>query len=190
MVECEALVPRASAYAVIKNRAGHLLMIRGAHGRLSLPGGGADPGETFSDTLRREVQEETGLKTKKLEHWQSYQNCVYFETEDIHYRVYLEVFMCEVENPEARLTHAGNPDDEGVPEWVDLRTVKDGELQNVFGGIVRALKNPPRHPTYADTVMIVFAGVVLPSILMSAIMVTMFIVGMYIANFLSIPLHQ
>ena len=35
-------------------------------GRYQLPGGRVEPGEVFSDALDREINEETGLKTKQL----------------------------------------------------------------------------------------------------------------------------
>jgi 8-oxo-dGTP diphosphatase len=51
--------------AVIKDRAGRLLLIRRGHepgaGLWSLPGGRIEPGETREQALRREVLEETGL---------------------------------------------------------------------------------------------------------------------------------
>jgi 8-oxo-dGTP diphosphatase len=48
---------RLAAYAVIRNSAGAVAAVQAPAGYW-LPGGGALPGETLQDTVRREVQEE------------------------------------------------------------------------------------------------------------------------------------
>lgn len=51
-----------SVTAVVRNEAGHLLLIHKTDNNLwALPGGGHDIGETVADTVVREVQEETGI---------------------------------------------------------------------------------------------------------------------------------
>lgn len=140
-VERAVLVPRASVYAIVRKDEYHLLMIRGTtNGRLTLPGGGVSNGEPYGAALSREVGEETGLKVSGMKYWAEYENFVYFEAEDTYWRIYLEIFTCEIEDLETPLTNAGNPDDEGTPEWVDLRTVRREELQNIFGDIVQFLQ--------------------------------------------------
>jgi 8-oxo-dGTP diphosphatase len=63
------IVQRAAMKAVIINPAGRVLILCEAKtykddtnvGRWHIPGGRVEPGEHFTDALRREVQEETGL---------------------------------------------------------------------------------------------------------------------------------
>ncbi|MFF8535363.1 NUDIX domain-containing protein [Streptomyces sp. NPDC015532] len=57
-----------SVVALVRNAAGDVLMIRRSdNGRWALPGGGHDVGESISDTVVREVWEETGIKAEVLD---------------------------------------------------------------------------------------------------------------------------
>ena len=51
---------RTGAYALIRSPDGCLALVEGREGRLFLPGGGCDDGETDPAALRREVAEECG----------------------------------------------------------------------------------------------------------------------------------
>ncbi len=54
-----------SVVAFVQNNAGDILVIeRSDNGRWALPGGGHDLGESITDTVVREVWEETGLKVE------------------------------------------------------------------------------------------------------------------------------
>ncbi|TDU05216.1 ADP-ribose pyrophosphatase YjhB (NUDIX family) [Streptomyces sp. 846.5] len=57
-----------SVVAFVQNDLGQILMIqRSDNGRWALPGGGHDLGEFISDTVVREVEEETGLKVEVID---------------------------------------------------------------------------------------------------------------------------
>ncbi|EPD55421.1 NUDIX domain-containing protein [Streptomyces sp. HGB0020] len=57
-----------SGVAFVRNDAGQVLMIRRSdNGRWALPGGGHDVGESISDTVVREVREETGIEVEVLD---------------------------------------------------------------------------------------------------------------------------
>ncbi|MFE0130832.1 NUDIX hydrolase [Streptomyces sp. NPDC059037] len=57
-----------SVVAFVQNGAGQVLMIqRSDNGRWALPGGGHDAGEFISDTVVREVWEETGIKVEIID---------------------------------------------------------------------------------------------------------------------------
>jgi ADP-ribose pyrophosphatase YjhB (NUDIX family) len=60
---------RIAAYGVVRDERGRLLLARAApfltlRGRWFLPGGGVDHGENPPDSLRREIEEESGLVVK------------------------------------------------------------------------------------------------------------------------------
>ena len=70
--------PVGAVVAILTDRAGDLLLLRRAHdpgkGRLGLPGGFVEPGETGEDALRREIREEVGLEVPRLEYLVSLPN--------------------------------------------------------------------------------------------------------------------
>ena len=62
----------AAVAALVVNKEGKLLLTtRGVepdYGKLDLPGGFVDPGETAEDALKRELWEELGMKVKSMEY--------------------------------------------------------------------------------------------------------------------------
>jgi 8-oxo-dGTP pyrophosphatase MutT (NUDIX family) len=64
--KANSVVP--SVTAVIRNEAGHLLLIHKTDNDLwALPGGGHEAGESISETVVREVKEETGINVQVLD---------------------------------------------------------------------------------------------------------------------------
>lgn len=56
---------RPAVSAIVRDEAGHLLMIRRTdNDKYALPGGGQDIGETLSQAVVREVEEETGVQVE------------------------------------------------------------------------------------------------------------------------------
>jgi 8-oxo-dGTP diphosphatase len=64
-IEGTAYVLRPGGYAVIAGSAGRIAVVW-VKGKLFLPGGGVDPGETPETAVRREVREECGLEIADL----------------------------------------------------------------------------------------------------------------------------
>ena len=77
------------AYGLCRNPAGHLLLVRIASGidkgRWTLPGGGIEWGEHPGETVRREMQEETGITDIRNAHVTAVFSHTYLRSEDRPY---------------------------------------------------------------------------------------------------------
>ncbi|MBM3839692.1 MAG: NUDIX domain-containing protein [Verrucomicrobia bacterium] len=103
--ECEACGfkhftnPTVAVAAIIANRAGEILLIRRAkdpgRGKLSVPGGFVDPGETGEEAVRREVFEEVNLQVKAFQYLASFPNQYQFQ--DVIYPTLDVFFTAETE---------------------------------------------------------------------------------------------
>ena len=75
-------------YGVVYNDEGEVLLIkkaRGAYkGQFDLPGGGIEYGETADETLKREFEEEIGLRINKFKLKQIVTNYVVWDLDETH----------------------------------------------------------------------------------------------------------
>ncbi len=118
--------PAVAAAAFVSRPDGRVLFIRRAHepaaGKLSIPGGFIDFGETAEDGLRREIREEVGLEVENIRFIMSAPNAYLYR--DVTYPVVDLVFTAVALTPDA----AGAFDGVASIEWHLQRDVNPDEL--------------------------------------------------------------
>ena len=129
----------AATVAVIINARGELLVARRAKnpakGTLDLPGGFIDPGETAEEGMRREIEEETGLKVEQIQYLFSSPNVYLYSGMGVHT---LDMdYIARV--PEDIKVHAG--DDAAECVWIPLDEVNPAEfgLPSIRHAVIRFL---------------------------------------------------
>ena len=93
---------KLGASAIILNATGQVLLVKHTYGRLNweLPGGNAEPNESITATVLREVWEETHLQVQVL-----HMTGLYYEADD---DIHQFVFLCQPDDPHAMAHPDGN----------------------------------------------------------------------------------
>lgn len=88
-MECEScsrqlfINPVSAVAAILTDPAGRVLLVKRAKepakGKLGLPGGFLDPGETAEEGLAREIREETGVEVTRFDYVASFPNRYLFD---------------------------------------------------------------------------------------------------------------
>ena len=104
--------PAIAVAGVITDDEGRVLLLRRAHdpgkGKLGLPGGFVDPGESPEDALVREVKEEVNLTVRQLYYIISVPNTYHFR--EVTYSVADIFYACEIDSIDAIMPQASEID--------------------------------------------------------------------------------
>jgi len=94
--------PKVDVRAVIFRDDEILLVQEAQDGRWTLPGGWADPNESPSESVTREVAEESGFKTRAVKLLAVFDRAKHHHTPLHPFHVYKLFIRCEIESGEAR----------------------------------------------------------------------------------------
>lgn len=108
-----------AAVGVVKNKDRVLLVKESkVDGEWALPGGGLEKDETLEECVRREIKEETGLRTEVEERINTY-----IMTGDSGKRMFVYAFVCQ--------SNDQRPDPENNDSVEEAKFFKDEELENL-----------------------------------------------------------
>lgn len=84
-IKKDRLILRPTAYALIMHESKLLLLKMRHTGKYHIPGGGVEIGEYMEDTLKREVQEETGIEIEVVQFAHFVEVFFYYDPSDRAY---------------------------------------------------------------------------------------------------------
>jgi ADP-ribose pyrophosphatase YjhB (NUDIX family) len=100
--EDDYATPKVDVRAAIFREGKILLVKERSDGKWSLPGGWADVGEAPSESIEREVWEESGFEVKAKRLVAVYDRSKHPHTPLFHYHIYKLFFLCEIVGGEAK----------------------------------------------------------------------------------------
>lgn len=126
-------VVRVSAYMVIIENDEVLLLQHKVSGKLGMPGGAVETGETFSEAMLREASEEIGINEgiEISDLVDVAENFFYYDPTDQAFDFKIICYKARV--PDISKIHDVGDADEGNPTWYkisELRENQFGELKN------------------------------------------------------------
>lgn len=128
MVPKEKLQFRPSAYGVVLFEGKILLTKMKTTGKLWLPGGGVDIGETLEDAVKREMWEECGIEVDVQKPELFGQRFFYYEADDLAMHAFLFVSLC---TPRTFVLERHHEEDESIdPQWVSVDSLQAEDFQD------------------------------------------------------------
>lgn len=115
----ERFIVRPSVYAVICHDQRVVLVTNTSSGRLYLPGGGVDVGESLEEGLHREVREETGIAITDVQLITAAEDFFYHDPTDTAYHA-LQFFYRAAACSFDLSTRYQVDDGEGNPQWLPI----------------------------------------------------------------------
>lgn len=140
VVRKSKLILRPAAYAIILHNQRILLLKLQHTGKYHLPGGGIEVGERIVNTLKREVQEETGIEIEvgELVHFEEL--FFYYDPSGKAYHGMQFYYLCQPKT--LVLLDDGQVNDGSAekPRWVKVNGLRSQDFQ-IHGKIILSLCN-------------------------------------------------
>lgn len=133
---------RPSAYAVVINDAGQLLMVKSAYdGRYLLPGGGIEVGESIANCVARECREETGYQVLAETSPINFRETLFHEKiSDQYYHVVGLFFKGQIVDS-SRGGQIEDITEIASVEWRDLISLQENECSHYIWPVIKQLIN-------------------------------------------------
>ena len=120
LVSKEKLCFRPSVYAVVIDDGKVLLITSRAIDKYYFPGGGIELGETIETALKREVEEETGLKIEIKRFINFKEKFIYYEDSGSASHNFSFFYLCKPLSFDLASDSQIIDDDARLPQWIEL----------------------------------------------------------------------
>jgi len=138
LIDRERLILRPAAYALTVREGKLLLLKMRATGKYHLPGGGIEVGERIEETLKREIQEETGIEIDVLRLAHFEEVFFYYDPSDTAYHGLHFFYLCNAKTVSTLPDEQVADDSVEQPRWVEIVTLKPEDFQH-HGDVILAL---------------------------------------------------
>lgn len=141
LVPADQLMFRPAVYALVYDDSKLLLVNTKSTGKWFFPGGALEKGERTEVALRREVQEETGIDLQSITFFIFKETFFYYEPHQQGYHSLNLFFLATLERTTSARHEQADPTDEAdTYTWVDIETLKPGDMQSIGGEILAAFR--------------------------------------------------
>lgn len=142
IIPANELVFRPAVYAVIYNAPKLLLVNTKSTGKWFFPGGAIEKGEKAEESLRREVQEETGIQLMDTSFFLFKESFFYYEPHNTGYHCF-NLFFLATSQDEGSPVHKNQDatDEADGYEWVDINTLKPSDMQSFAAEVLEKFRS-------------------------------------------------
>jgi ADP-ribose pyrophosphatase YjhB (NUDIX family) len=127
--QSDRLILRPAAYALIVHEGKLLLLRMRQTGKYHLPGGGINIGERMEDTLKREVQEETGIDIEVVRFAHFEEVFFYYDPSDRAYHGLHFYFLCRPITFQLLTDDQVDDSSAEQPRWTEISGLLPEEFQ-------------------------------------------------------------
>lgn len=124
----EKLSFRPSVYGIVVSDHKLLLTKIRSTGKLWVPGGGVELGETLEQALKRETWEECGIDIEVGAQVLFKENFFFYDPEEIAWQIYMFFYTCKPKSLELSLNDLHNESID--PQWVEIESLKAEDFQS------------------------------------------------------------
>lgn len=138
-VSKERLIYRPAAYGIIVHDGKLLVSTMKCTGRLVLPGGKIEAGESAEDTLKREIHEECGIDARIGNVSFFKDSLFYYPSLDEAYKCHGAYYFCQALTFDVTDKYNEEGDESVDPRWIEITELKPDDFQVSGNEIIQAL---------------------------------------------------